>query len=512
MKTNISSLFKNSSIVSLCTLISRILGMIREIMIAYFFGANTATDAFLIANRIPNMFRRIFAEGAFNQAFIPLLTECKNSQHHEAIKAFISHTAGLFLLIVVALVVVVEIFPAQVISMFAPGFTGDTNKMLIAQQMLQITFPYILLIFIVNLTAGILNTYGRFAIPAITYTLFNLSFILCIIYLSPQLTDSYMSLAWAVLIAGILQMLIGIPSLIRLKLISWPKINLQDERIKRLTTLILPAALSASIVQINLTVDNILASTLETGSISWLAYSIHIMELPVALVAISIATVILPHLSHIKSQPSSQAHNAIDWSLKIIFILGIPASIALITLSEAIITSLFQYGSFTTTDVYMAAGSLQAYAAGVLFIMLIRVTLPIFFANQDTKTPFKIAIIAMLVNIVANLILIQYLAHIGLALATSLAAVVQISLIFYYLIKRKWFYFTHAWLGFIAKVIFANAVLACLLILANQPTDFWLASSFITRASYLAALCIAGVIIYFVCLKLLKINLTKLKL
>ena len=266
------------------------------------------------------------------------------------------------------------------------------------------------------------------------------------------------------------------------------------------------------IVQINLTVDNILASTLETGSISWLAYSIHIMELPVALVAIAIATVVLPHLSHAKSQPSSQAHRAIDWSLKIIFILGIPASIALIILSDAIITSLFQYGSFTATDSFMAARSLQAYAAGVLFIMLIRVTLPIFFANQDTKTPFKIAVIAMLVNIVANLILIEYLAHIGLALATSLAAVVQISLIFYYLIKRNWFYFTHAWLGFIVKIICANAVLAGLLILANQPTDFWLASSFIARASYLAALCIAGVIIYFGCLKLLRIKLTKLKL
>ena len=190
--------------------------MVREIMIAYFFGASTATDAFLIANRIPNMFRRIFAEGAFNQAFIPLLAECKNRQNHQQIKEFISHTAGLFILIVVALVVV-EIFPAQVISMFAPGFTSDSNKMLIAQQMLQITFPYIVLIFIVNLTAGILNTYGRFAIPAITYTLFNLSFILCIIYLSPQLSHSYMALAWAVLIAGILQMLIGIPSLIRLK-------------------------------------------------------------------------------------------------------------------------------------------------------------------------------------------------------------------------------------------------------------------------------------------------------
>jgi putative peptidoglycan lipid II flippase len=507
------SLLKSSAIVSGLTMLSRVFGMVREIMIAYFFGASVGTDAFFVANRIPNLLRRIFAEGAFNQAFIPLLGEYRHSQSHEEVLKFISHTGGLLLGALLILLAIVELVPSGVIMLFAPGFSSESEKFAIAADMLRITFPYIVFIALVNLTAGILNSYGRFVIPALTHSLFNLSFIAAIALLSPNLAAPYMALAWAVLLAGILQLSFGLPALIKLNLFSWPRINWQDKRIKRLVTLMLPAAFGASIVQINLMIDNILASFLPTGSISWLSYSIHLMELPVALFGIAIATTLLPYLSDKHAQGAQdQGRAAIDWGLKMVLMLGIPSAIALVVLSDAIVTSLFNYGSLTAADVAMSAASLRAYSLGLLFIMLIRVIVPVFFAHQDTKTPVKIALVAMVVNIVGNLALIYWLAHVGLALATSLAACIHAILLLVYLHKRNWYSLDRQWFIFTAKLILANCILVAMLLVVNPSANWWLISSMWLRVGSLAAICAGGLVMYLLLLRLVGIKLHKFKL
>lgn len=431
------SLVKSSYIVGGSTFISRISGFIRDILFANIFGASSSTDAFFVAFKIPNFFRRLFAEGAFIQSFVPVLNDYKSNNPLE-LKKFISYIQGNLSLILFIITFFGIVFSENIINLFAPGFEVGSKRFLLASDMLRITFPYLFFIALTAMSAGIFNTYNKFLLPAITPVLLNLSLIFSALYLTSMFTDSIMALAYGVLIAGIAQYLIQIPFLYKMNLLVIPKVGFEFSGVNRVIKLMLPAILGTAVVQINLIIDSVVASLLISGSISWLYYSDRLVELPLGVFGIAIATVILPALSAKFSQKNTIAYkDTLTNALNIAVIFSLPAMFGLIILSNHIIISLFQYGSFTMNDTLMSSMSLIAYSIGLPAFILMKVLLTGFFSRQDTKTPVKYGILAVIFNIVMNLSVLAYYlknpfpgAHAFLALATSLSAWLQVILLY----------------------------------------------------------------------------------
>jgi len=500
-------LLKSTATVGANTLLSRILGLVRDVVIAWAFGASRDTDAFFVAFRLPNFLRRLFAEGAFSQAFVPVLGEYKSQRSHDEVRALASYVAGA-LGAVLLLVTAVGILAAPVLVMiFAPGFIGNEDKYTLTVDMVRITFPYILFVSLTALAAGLLNTYGRFGVPAFTPVLLNLSLIGAALWLSPHMAEPVTALAWGVLIAGIAQLAFQLPFLKRLGLLSVPSFKRGHEGVRRIVRLMMPAAFGASVAQINLLIDTLIASFLVTGSVSWLYYSDRMVEFPLGVFAIAMATVILPSLSQQHAEQAGEAFSdTLDWAMRWVVVMATPSALGLALLAEPILTTLFQYGEFTSRDAHMASLSLMAYALGLIGFMFIKVLAPGYFARQDTRTPVRVGIVALVANLILNLALVVPLKHAGLALATSLAAFVNAGLL-YRGLRRDGIHTPRAgWSGFIMKIVFANVAMAvCLLLLRGEPSE-WIEADLATRVARLVLVVASGAAVYAVCLLALGIR------
>jgi putative peptidoglycan lipid II flippase len=493
------------------TLLSRVFGLLRDMVVANLFGASAGADAFFVAFKIPNFFRRLFAEGAFSQAFIPVLSEYRSQRSEQEVRQLANSVAGVLGGILFVITFLAMMGSPWLTALFAPGFLEEPAKYQLASNMLQITFPYLLLISLTAFSGSILNSYGYFAIPAFTPVLLNLVLISAAIWLTPFFSEPVMGLAWGVFIAGAVQLFFQFPFLLKMGLMPRPKLDYQHEGVRRIFKLMIPALFGVSVSQINLLLDTVLASFLQTGSISWLYYSDRLAELPLGIFGIAIATVILPSLSRKYASNSDKAFSdTLDWAIRIVVLMGVPASVALIVLAEPLVTALFYYGELTQKDVFMSAMSLRAYALGLLAFMLIKVLAPGYFSRQDMKTPVKVGIWAMSANMVFNLILIWPLQHTGLALATALSSWLNAIWLLRGLVKRNIYHKRQGWALFAIRILVANVVMVVLIQYLNVPIEQWFEMSVLTRCWQLGLLVVVGVASYFLVLVLSGLNLKKL--
>ena len=495
------SLFQSTAVVGQMTLISRVLGFVRDVVIARIFGAGIAADAFFVAFKIPNLFRRLFGEGAFSQAFVPVLTEYKTAGDQDEVVDLVGATAGVLTLILFFVVVLGVLGAPIFIAVFAPGFTVDAEKWELATLLLRITFPYLLFISVTALFGSLLNTYGRFALPALTPALLNIALIGAALVLAPRLEQPVVALAIGVFIGGILQFAVQFGAIMRLGVLRRVRVNFAHPGVRKILRLMGPALFGVSVGQINLMIDTLIASFLTVGSISWLYYSDRLMEFPLGVFGIALATVVLPSLSKQHADGDPETFSAtLDWALRLVLIIGLPASLALAILAEPMLSTLFQYGALTEHDVTMAGRSLVAYSTGLTAFILVKVLAPGFYAKQDTRTPVRIGIIAMCTNIVLNLALVVPLAHGGLALATSLSAFLNAGLLLKALLANGSYRPRGGWTAYTLKVIAAAAIMCLVLLFMTVEQDLWTAEHAPGRALMLAQLIAAGAASYFVAL------------
>ncbi|MEI6413951.1 MAG: murein biosynthesis integral membrane protein MurJ [Pseudomonadota bacterium] len=501
-----ASLVRAFSTVGANTLLSRISGFVRDMLVARLFGADAAVDAFLIAFKIPNFLRRLFGEGAFSMAFVPVLGEYKAQRSLAELRRFIDDVAGTLggvLLLVTAL----GIWGAPFwVSLFAPGFRADPEKFALASDMLRLTFPYILFISLTAFAGGILNTHRRFGIPAFTPVLLNLSLMGGALWLSPHLERPIMALAWGVLIAGILQLGFQLPFLHQIRLLPRPRFNPRDEGVRRVIGLIIPALFGVSVTQINLLVDSLFSSFLPTGSITWLYYSDRLMEFPVGVLGAALGTVILPSLSRDHASQNPSAFNrTLDWGLRWVALMGLPAAVGLGVLAGPLLAVFFHAGAFTGQDVVMSARSLMAYALGLPAFLLIKVLAPGFYARQDTRTPVRIAVVTLVVNMLLNLALFRPLGHVGLALSTSLAAWLNAGLL-YGQLRKTGIYHPLASGRMTLQGLIAALLMGGILWWGSGDWLQWLAQAGLIRTLHLVGWIVLGGGVYFGILALMGIR------
>lgn len=503
-----SRLLKSTAIVSGMTLISRFFGYLRDMVLAVSFGASGASDAFFVAFRIPNFLRRLFAEGAFSTAFVPVFAEFRERRGQEALKDLIDHVSGALSLVLFVITLLGVLAAPILISVFAPGFHTDDAQHALASDMLRITFPYLFFISLTAMAGGILNSVGRFAVPALTPVFLNLSLIGAALLGAPYFEEPVMALAWGVFIAGAAQLAFQVPFLIRYGLLPRPRLKKAHEGVQRIARLMLPAIFGTSVVQINLLVDTLIASFLMAGSISWLYFSDRFVELPLALFGIAIATVILPRLSrdHARSDPAAFS-TTMDWALRLSLIIAVPSSLGLILLATPILAALIQYQAFLESDTRMAAMSLMAYAFGLPAFILIKILAPGYFSRQDTKTPVKIAVIAMLSNMVLNLVLVLPWVmldlpgpHTGLALATSLSAYLNAGLLYLGLRRQKVLELLPGWAGLWWRIGLAASLLVLSLAWFVPDASQWSQWDAQTRVVMLMLLLSMGAAVYLLTL------------
>jgi putative peptidoglycan lipid II flippase len=483
------------------TVLSRILGLVRDVVIARLFGAGSGADAFFVAFRIPNFMRRLFAEGAFSQAFVPILSEYRSAKDIADVRDLIAHTAGLLGAVVLALTIIGVVAAPILVAVFAPGFVGaEAGKLELTATMLRITFPYLLFISLAALAAGALNTYERFGAPAFTPVLLNVCIIGCALGLSPHLEEPVIALAWGVALGGVAQLGFQLPFLATLGLLVRPRLARSHKGVTRVLKLMAPAVFGASVGQINLLLDTLIASFLVTGSVSWLYFSDRLMEFPLGVFGIALATVILPRLSkqHVTDSPQAFS-DTLDWALRWATLIAIPASVGLAVLAGPLLSTLFQYGEFRGGDVRMASLSLMAYAVGLSGFIFVKILAPGYFSRQDTRTPVRIGIIAMVANIVFNLMLVFSLAHVGLALATGLSAMLNAALLYAGLRRDKVYMPREGWMRFNLAIIAASIVMGGAVGFMAGPLDGWLSATLIERAVHLTALVVGGAACFGLC-------------
>lgn len=499
-------LLKSTFVTGLMTLISRITGLVRDIIFAGLIGASAAiaADAFYIAFRIPNFFRRIFGEGAFAQAFVPVFTEYHRTKSPEQTRDFTAHLAGRFGLILFVITLAGVIAAPVLVTIQAPGYLlKDGEEFALTVDMLRITFPYLFFISLVSMAGGILNTHGRFAAAAFTPVLLNLSLILSALFLAPYMERPVMALAWGVFIAGLAQLLFQVPFLLRLGMLTRPKLK-KHEGTSRVFGLMIPAIFGSSVSQINMVVNTVLASFLATGSVSWLYYSDRLMEFPLGVFGIALATVILPSLSRRYADGRAEHYSAmLEWALHLALLIALPAAIGLAVLAGPIITTLFFWGSFNAIDVEMTAQALVIFAAGLPAFILVKVMAPGFYARHDTRTPAKVAIISFSTNIVLSLVLVLPFQFLGLALAISLSAYLNAGIL-YWLLRKQEIYRPHPrwWLMF-AQIVLASAVMGLLIYKLMGAGALWLSATLAERILRLVILIGAGLVCYVAVLLIL---------
>ncbi len=492
------SLFKSTSVVASMTLISRIFGFLRDMVTAQLFGATAAFDAFSVAFRIPNLMRRLFAEGSFSQAFVPVLSEYQKQKSPEEIKQFVNAIAGTLGFVLLCVTIVGVIFAPWIIRLFAPGFETEGARFDMAVTMLRITFPYLFLISLTAFAGAILNTYSRFWVAAFTPIFLNICMIAAAFWLAPRLNLPIVGLAWGVLIAGIVQLFFQWPFLRRLGLLPKPTVRFHDNGVMRVLKLMVPALFGVSVSQINLLLDTLFASFLVVGSVSWLYFSDRLMEFPLGVIGVAISTVILPHLSrHHASESGEDFSQTLDWALRCVLLVGLPAAVVFAVISGPLLSTLLQHGHFDAHAVLMTRKSLSMFALGIAPFMIIKILAAGFYAKQDMRTPVRIGIMAMISNMVFNIILIWPLKHAGIALATSLSAMLNGGFLFYFLRQRKIYIPRDGWYYFGFRLVFANTVLAVFLWFGAGDIQDWITHNTLWRVIHLSGLLITAVVIYF---------------
>ncbi|EKB1966320.1 murein biosynthesis integral membrane protein MurJ [Vibrio parahaemolyticus] len=512
-------LLKSGMIVSAMTLISRVLGLVRDVVVANLMGAGASADVFFFANKIPNFLRRLFAEGAFSQAFVPVLTENHAQGDMDKTRELIARAAGT-LGVIVSIVTVLGVLGSGVVTaLFGFGWFLDwmhggpaAEKFELASLMLKITFPYLWFITFVALSGAILNTLGKFAVSSFTPVFLNVMIILAAWFISPQMSQPEIGLAIGVFLGGLVQFLFQIPFLIKAGVMVKPKWGWCDPGVVKIRTLMIPALFGVSVSQINLLFDTFIASFLQTGSISWLYYSDRLLEFPLGLFGIAIATVILPALSrkHVDSQSEGFAHT-MDWGVRMVTLLGIPAMLGLMALAKPMLMVLFMRGEFSPQDVHQASLSLLAYASGLLNFMLIKVLAPGYYSRQDTKTPVKYGIIAMVTNMVFNAIFAYFYGYVGLAIATALSAFVNMALLYRGLHIAGVYQITKRTVFFIIRLVVAGAAMVAAILWQLEDMSVWLEWSFAHRSGMLGTLIGLGAAVYLAVLFLTGVRLKDLK-
>ncbi len=502
------NLLRTLATVSSMTLLSRILGFVRDFVIARSFGAGLMTDAFFVAFRLPNLLRRLFAEGAFSQAFVPILAEYRNRRSESETKTLVDRVASMLFLILMGVSALGMALAPLLIAVTAPGFSADAEKFQLTVELTRITFPYILFMSLVALAAGILNTWSRFALPAFTPVLLNLSFIGMALFAAPWFDPPVLALAWAVFLGGALQLAIQIPALAKLGMLPRFDPVWRDEGVQRVLKLMAPAVLGVSVAQISLLINTVFASFLESGSVSWLYYADRLMEFPAGLLGAALGTILLPSLAktHASGQPE-EFSALLDWGLRLTLMLTLPASLALAMLATPLLSTLFQYGAFTAIDVLRSRDALVAYSIGLTGLILVKVLAPGFYARQDIRTPVKIALLTLVLTQMMNAAFIGWLKHAGLALSIGLASCFNAGMLWRGLHQRGVYVPKSGWSAFMLKLLAALLVLAGVLWFGSGKDAAWLAISGGQRVLRLAGVVAAGLGCYFLTLWLLGFRL-----
>ncbi len=518
-------LLKDTSLVGSMTMLSRVLGLVRDIVFARFFGAGVVMDAFFVAFKIPNIFRRFFAEGAFSQGFVPVFAEYDERGSRAEVKSLVDHVAGTLGLVLFIFTLVGVLAAPLLISLFGMGWLWspvpeDADKFALAVDMLRWTFPYLFFVSLTALAGGILNTYHRFGVAAFVPVLLNLTLITFAAFVSPYFARPGMALAVGVFAAGIIQLGFMLPFLARLRMLPRPRWSAHHEGVRRIVRLMVPAIFGSSVAQINILFDTLIASFLVTGSISWLYYSDRLMEFPLGVFGIALATVILPNLSRQHAADSRERFAAtLDWSMRLAILVVLPATVGLFVLAAPLLTTIFFGGAFTAEDVRMATPSLRAYAIGLSGFVFVKVLAPGYFARQDTRTPVRIGIIALVTNMILNIVIVVPWArsgldapHAGLAAATALSAFLNAGLLWRGLRRDNvWRHAPGLW-RFGLQVVVACGVMAILLLTFAPPATAWIEADLTTRILWLAAAVIGGALAYALALLIVGVRLATLRL
>jgi putative peptidoglycan lipid II flippase len=504
------AIFKSTTVVGSMTFLSRVTGLVRDLAFAQAFGAGVLMDAFLVAYKIPNFLRRLFAEGAFSQAFVPVISEYKVRRPREEVRELVSGVSGTLGAILFLITLVGVLAAPVVIFLFAPGFTQKDGKFQLAVDMLRWTFPYIAFISLTALFSGVLNSYGRFGIPALTQVVGNLTLIVFAAVLAAGSANPGTVLAIGVFVSGLLQLLFQLPSVARLELLSWPRWRPGFEGVRRIGKLMVPGIVGSSMAQVSLLLDTLIASFLMSGSISWLYFADRLMEFPLGVFSIALATVILPGLSAHHAQASKERFTAtLDWALRLVVLFATPAAVALLVLAGPLTATIYGYGEFDARDVQMAANALMAYSWGMIAFSLVKVLAPGYFARQDTRTPVRVGLIALGVNMGLNvaIVLPAYWAgfpipHVLLATSTCTSAAVNAILLWRGLLRDGVYRPAPGWGVLVARIVAANLAMALVLwTLAGNMAD-WIAARPLERVGQLALCIVAGAAVYFAALYL----------
>ena len=494
------SLLRALAAISSLTFVSRVLGYARDFFIARLFGASLATDAFFVAFKIPNLLRRLFAEGAFSQAFVPILAEQKNKNPAE-VRDLIDRVATL---LSIALVIAAALGMAAaplIVYLTAPGFAAEPGKFALTVELLRITFPYIIFISLVSLSAGILNTWNRFSIPALTPALLNVAFIVGAVFFADFFDPPVLVLAWAVFAGGLLQLALQIPVLARLGLLPRWRLDLRHPGVRRVLFLIVPAAFGVSVSQVSQLINQGFASFLATGSVSWLYYADRLMEFPAGMLGVAVGTILLPSLSRYHAGDAREEYSRLlDWGLRVTLVLALPAAAALAVLAIPLIATLFHYGRFGIEDAWMTRQALVAYSVGLVGMILVKILAPGFYARQNIVTPVRIGIATLVATQVMNLVFIGPLKHAGLALAIALGACLNAGLLYRYLRAQGIYSPLAGWSGFALKIAVAVVIMAAALYFAMGSPEWWLAAGWQAKLAALVALVVLGAAVYGGCL------------
>jgi len=502
------NLLKALATVSGMTLLSRILGFVRDFIIARVFGAGMATDAFFVAFRLPNLLRRMFAEGAFSQAFVPILAEYRNRRGETETKRLVDHVTTALFLVVLLVTLVGMIATPLIIYVSAPGFSNDPDKFALTVTLTRITFPYILCMSLVAMAAGILNTWSKFALPAFTPVLLNIAMIGGAWLLADHFNPPVLALAWAVFLGGLLQLGIQVPALARIGMLPRFSFSLQDEGVRRILKLMAPALVGVSVSQISLLINTIFASFLESGSVSWLYYADRLMEFPAGLLGAALGTILLPSLSKTHANGQKEEFSALlDWGLRLTLLLTLPAALALAILAVPLLSTLFQHGAFTVTDVLRTREALVAYTVGLSGLILVKILAPAFYARQDIRTPVKIALLTLTLTQLMNLVFISWLHHAGLALSTGLASCINAALLYRGLREREVYRPAAGWGKFLLQLLTALLLMGLTLAWGLGREADWFQWHSLTRISHLSLLVAAGGGVYLLALWVLGFRL-----
>jgi putative peptidoglycan lipid II flippase len=495
------NLLRALATVSSMTLASRVLGYLRDFFIARVFGASLATDAFFVAFRIPNLLRRLFAEGAFSQAFVPILAEYRNTRPAEDTRALADCVATALAVALVASAALGVAAAPLIVYLSAPGFAAEPEKFALTVTLLRITFPYIVFISLVALAAAILNTWNRFAVPAATPALLNVAFIVAALFFAEHFDPPVLALAWAVFAGGALQLALQVPFLRRAGMLPRWRLNLRHPGLARVLKLMAPALFGVSVSQVSLLINTIFASFLASGSVSWLYYADRLMEFPAGVLGAALGTILLPSLAKVHATGSPEEYSRLlDWGLRLTLLLALPAALALAVLAMPLIVTLFQYGRFGAEDAWMTRQALVAYSVGLLGMIMVKILAPGFYARQNVVTPVRIGILTLGATQLMNLALIVPLKHAGLALAIGLGACLNAYLLLHHLRRQRIYAPRPGWPAFALKVGFACAAMAAALHFAAAPAAWWLESGWQARLPALAGLVLLGTAVYGACL------------